>query len=121
MVSKYTTNLPIPLGLPHPIPGDFQTHPKIVLLTGSTGSLGSYLLELLLQSPSVERVWALNRPSEKSSLSERQINAFKERGIDEDLLRSAKLRLVEGTVSREMFGLGERDWYDVSLSIPPLL
>ena len=58
LLSKYSSDLPnncrLP-GLPH------SGGPMYVLLTGSTGSLGSYLLNSLLDSPSVSKVYCLNR------------------------------------------------------------
>jgi len=34
---------------------------EVVVLTGSTGALGSYLLETLINTPSVHKIWCLNR------------------------------------------------------------
>ncbi|KAF9238233.1 hypothetical protein BU15DRAFT_62645 [Melanogaster broomeanus] len=59
-----------------------ETHPgrAVVLLTGSTGGLGSFLLSQLLENPTVERVYALNRPSSSTSIEERQRSAFLDKG-----------------------------------------
>ena len=43
------------------IPAKSSEEPHVVLLTGSTGSLGSYLLGLLLQDSTVSKVYCLNR------------------------------------------------------------
>jgi hypothetical protein len=111
MVKKYTKDLPIRGSSKRPsVP-----KPTRVLLTGSTGSLGSYLLELLIKNPQVEKVWALNRFNLKLSVIERQTNSFRDRGIDITLLESSKLSLLEGDVSQPRFGLSDEFWQEVRL------
>ncbi|KAM3511235.1 hypothetical protein MY11210_005104 [Beauveria gryllotalpidicola] len=56
---------------------------KTVLLTGSTGSLGSYLLHLLIHDPDVAKVVCLNRS--KDGGRAKQLEANKERGLSTDL------------------------------------
>lgn len=51
----------------------------VVILAGSTGSLGSYLLATLLTSPKVSKVICLNRSSDAAT---RQKASFKQRGLD---------------------------------------
>jgi Male sterility protein len=69
-----------------------------VLVTGTTGALGAYLLETLLVDPSVDEVIALNRHS-RSVQAEgggvRQQTAFDKRGINQDLLGSRKLTFID--------------------------
>ncbi|KAI2996525.1 hypothetical protein CBS147346_9312 [Aspergillus niger] len=56
--------------------------PHVVILTGSTGNLGSYLLDTLLQSPSVTYVHCLNRnPDAEAS------HRVKRNGMKTDLSR----------------------------------
>ncbi|KAF9238231.1 putative nonribosomal peptide synthetase, partial [Melanogaster broomeanus] len=76
----------------------------VVLLTGSTGGLGSFLLSQLLENPMVERVYALNRPS-STSIEKRQRSAFLDRDLSVDLLRSSKLVYVEADASQARCGL----------------
>lgn len=48
----------------------------VVLLTGSTGGLGSYMLQELPRNEEVERVYAYNRPARgKTTIQERQEEA----------------------------------------------
>ncbi|KAJ6479301.1 hypothetical protein C8R47DRAFT_1178494 [Mycena vitilis] len=70
----------------------------VVLLTGSTGGLGSHMLEILLRLPSVQRVYAFNRKGRTSS-SERQLDAFTDRALVVGLLSSPKLVYLEGDTS----------------------
>lgn len=57
----------------------------IVALTGSTGSLGTYLLHSLLSSPHISKIYCLNRAHSTSSPLPRQISALQSRGLPSDL------------------------------------
>ncbi|KAJ7656957.1 putative aminoadipate reductase [Mycena polygramma] len=81
----------------------------IVLLTGSTGGLGSHMLEILLGLPVVERVYAFNRKG-RTSASERQLDAFTDRALDVSLLSSSKLVYLEGDTSSADLGLPSDVW-----------
>ncbi|KAJ7144760.1 putative aminoadipate reductase [Mycena crocata] len=76
----------------------------VVLLTGSTGGLGSHILEILLGLAGVERVYAFNRRG-RTSASERQKNAFIDHALDAALLSSTKLVYLEGDTSTAELGL----------------
>jgi FlaA1/EpsC-like NDP-sugar epimerase len=81
---------------------------KVVLLTGSTGGLGSHLLELLASHPSVHKIYALNRTGRVGTTVEsRQRLAFTERGIDTQLLHGDKVVLLEGDLTKATLGLDE--------------
>ncbi|KAL8850362.1 MAG: hypothetical protein Q9221_004682 [Calogaya cf. arnoldii] len=56
-------------------------HTSTVLITGSTGSLGSYLLCKLLGNPDVKRVFCLNRTSGEDAYY-RQKHALRAKGIE---------------------------------------
>ncbi|KAG9309638.1 putative aminoadipate reductase [Chiua virens] len=94
MIEKYSVGLRGP-----------AVEPVVVLLTGSTGGLGCFLLAQLLQSHVVQRVIALNRPSSTKSIQERQQSAFEDRGLPIDLLDSNKLVYVESNAGSEWCGL----------------
>ena len=102
MIDKHSS------GLPASVNGIFQNeiYPtrSIVLLTGSTGGLGSLLLAQLIENPTVRRVYALNRPSSTSS-AQRQSLAFIDKGLSVDLLKSDKLVYVEADASQNKCGL----------------
>jgi Male sterility protein len=75
-----------------------QDEKRAVLVTGTTGALGCYLLETLLLDPSVDEVFALNRCSRSAHVEwghTRQITAFQKRGINQGLLESTKLTFVD--------------------------
>lgn len=99
---------------------------EVVFLTGSTGGLGSQLLARLLVSRSVSRVYAFNRPStnsasEKASLYQRHLDAFRDRGSDVELLKSSKLVFVEGDTSVDGFGIAPELFAEIKNSITTII
>ena len=54
--------------------------PDIIILTGSTGALGPYLLDSLLKAPNVERIYCLGR----AASAERQVEINASRGLSTD-------------------------------------
>lgn len=109
MVAKYSADLPAH----KPIAGLEPVEGEVVLITGTTGTLGTYLLSRLLQDPRISRVYALNREG-KGSLLQRQEEAFKDKGVDVTLLKSAKLRLVVGEAPEKHLGLSMALFEEVS-------
>ncbi|KAJ7164463.1 hypothetical protein C8R46DRAFT_901759 [Mycena filopes] len=102
MVRKYTQEFP-------PRFSDVEAPTEeVVLVTGTTGALGSYLLAHLLLHPEFTAVYALNRPG--GSIRERQRASFLNHGIDDDLLNSPKLHLLEGDLTQSAFGLAASDF-----------
>jgi hypothetical protein len=103
-VDKYTKNIPSFATVPcaDPLAGG-----AVILVTGTTGGLGSHLLQTLASSTSVAKVYALNRPSSNGQpLVERQRLSLVERGLDEAILGSSKLELLEADLEEESLGLG---------------
>ncbi|KAI0057320.1 NAD(P)-binding protein, partial [Artomyces pyxidatus] len=94
-----------PTQSPHPYSTDPASFDEVVLLTGSTGRLGCHLLVQLLQKPSVTKVYALNR-SASVSLQNRHRQVFEKWRLDADLLRSPKLELLEGDITRQDLQVG---------------
>ncbi|TCD65176.1 putative NRPS-like protein biosynthetic cluster [Steccherinum ochraceum] len=76
--------------------------PVVVLLTGSTGNLGSHVLESLLLDERVTRVFTLNR---HSSRKDRQRDAFIDGKFSLELLKSKKLSPLIGDTSLPDLGL----------------
>jgi hypothetical protein len=92
-----------------------------VLLTGSTGSLGCHLLELLFYSPSISRIYALIRPHPTHSILKSQSDALKKINKSPDILADQKIVLLEGISSASRFGLSTEQFnkilQDVTLVI----
>jgi hypothetical protein len=114
MIEKYSVGLDGPVdGV---LPSSQLVEPAVVLLTGSTGGLGSFLLSELLTSPVVQHVFAFNRPSSTKSIEERQKAAFRDRGLQVDLLESNKLVYIEADASLEKCGLSPAQYEEVGLT-----
>ena len=75
----------------------------VVLVTGTTGGFGCDMLEHLLQDEDVHVVYAFNRKG--VPLMERHVARFRERDLDEDLLLSPKLKLIESELDVPSFGV----------------
>ncbi|KZP33066.1 putative nonribosomal peptide synthetase [Athelia psychrophila] len=94
----------------------------VVLLTGSTGALGSYLLESLLNDPRVKKVYAYNRPGRSTAtIQARQRDAFADKGFDVDLLTSPKLAYLEGDSARPQLGLSDGLYAEVRASVTTII
>lgn len=91
---------------------------SVVLLTGSTGNLGSPLLASLLQDPRVQRVYAFNRaPSGVQSMFERHIGKFTDWGLDVTLLKSDKVFFVSGDTALPNLGIDSTLYDEVRSAI----
>ncbi|EKG14498.1 AMP-dependent synthetase/ligase [Macrophomina phaseolina MS6] len=96
MVKKYTSDLP-KTASPLPALPEKQT----IVLTGSTGSLGNYILSDLIASPAVAHVYCLNR---SDSAAARQTQSFQERDAPTDF---SKVTFLRTDFSQARFGLDQ--------------
>lgn len=80
-----------------------------VAITGTTGSLGSYLLERFLKDDHVHKIYCLNRSDDAST---RQEQSFTARGKTYDL--SAKTNFLTVKFGEPRFGLSEADYEQLS-------
>ena len=85
-----------------------------VLLTGSTGNLGSHILDALLRDPRILRIYAFNRASSHQPL-DRHISRFENNGLDKALLTSEKLTFLEGDASQDNLGVESSVFKQVSI------
>ncbi|KAK0192594.1 male sterility protein-domain-containing protein [Armillaria mellea] len=119
MVHKYTDDFPE--RRPHTLstPGPQSI---VVLLTGSTGGLGSYLLAELIKDPSVSHIYAINRPpGGVDGLWQKQRRAFMERGIDAALLKCPKIDLLEADLASPQLGLPQSSYQDMLRSVTHII
>ena len=92
-------------GLPKHSPRMDRPAESIVLVTGTTGSMGAALLAALVDDPKVAMVYAVNRKS-GTSLAERQKQALAYRGYDaERIVKSEKVVFVDTNMDSDSFGL----------------
>ncbi|RBR03142.1 hypothetical protein FVER53590_00238 [Fusarium verticillioides] len=97
-VAKYTRNLPAPrTGKQAPL-DDGQT----VIVTGTTGSLGAYMLDQLCRLESVKKIIALNRSDDGGVSRQPSINEF--RGLTTDF---SKVEFLHADLSLPDLGLGQ--------------
>ncbi|KAI5992475.1 hypothetical protein EDD15DRAFT_2168052 [Pisolithus albus] len=89
---------------------------QVVLLMGSTGSLGSHILYHLHRCEEVRRIYALNRGKrdDLDSLYSRQENALRVRGIPPKMLRDGKVVLIPSDLTSDDLGLESSLFQEVS-------
>jgi thioester reductase-like protein len=97
MVERYTRDLPTSSVLEPAVTPDRHT----VILTGSTGSLGNYVLQELISSPVVARVFCFNR---SAAAATRQRHSFVSRGHEANF---AKVNFLHTDLGQDRFGLSE--------------
>ncbi|KAK1992606.1 thioester reductase domain-containing protein [Colletotrichum falcatum] len=85
-LAKYTSDLPPRNPAGKPAPAD---RGQTVLVTGTTGGLGSYLLDLMESNPAVGRIVCLNRGEDGAA---RQARASAERGLATSWTKAEFLR-----------------------------
>jgi len=102
MIGRYV------VGLEHPIGAGSPSNGVTVLITGTTGNLGSQILEILLKDNTISKIYALNRTA--GDVRKRHADRFKDKGFSVDLLLSPKLVLLEGDITQKNAGL-EKDVY----------
>ena len=99
-IERYTRDLPATRTDKARTTDESQT----VLLTGSTGALGSYLLDFLCSSPRVARVICLNRAENGR---ERQTSVSSGRGLATDF---REVDFLHADLGRDNLGLGRADY-----------
>ncbi|MCJ1245408.1 hypothetical protein MMC30_002612 [Trapelia coarctata] len=99
---------------PPKTPKKRQDH--VVVLTGSTGALGSYILHALLAIPAVSHVYCLNRASDGLSL---QIERNKARGLPLHL-DVARVTFIKADLSQTRLGL-DSETYSILLDVATLV
>ena len=77
-----------------------------VVLTGSTGSLGAYLIDTLIASPMVAHVFALNRAADGKA-KQTQSNTTRKLGVD-----FSKVIFLQASMGEKNLGLKQED-YDI--------
>lgn len=103
-LAKYTKELPeADLSKPEPLSNE-----QTVLITGTTGSLGCYMLDLLCRSPNIKNIVALNRG--KDGGASRQGSCSQERGLAQDF---SKVEFLGADLSLPDFGLGSTKYSEL--------
>ncbi|KAK7416594.1 hypothetical protein QQX98_005065 [Neonectria punicea] len=79
---------------------------NIIILTGSTGRLGSYILDELMQSTPVREIWCVNR---SPTARQRQTELNTKRGLDVDF-EGHNARFLQADLAKERLGLDIGDY-----------
>ncbi|KAK7461264.1 hypothetical protein VKT23_008439 [Stygiomarasmius scandens] len=111
LLSKYTTLFPAHSGTLD-LPSE-----EILIVTGTTGHLGSHILSQLLQNPNVKRVYALNRPESKHKQGE----AFTTGGYPSALLDSNKLVCITADLAKVDLGLDSAIYEEMKQNITGII
>lgn len=77
-----------------------------VILTGSTGAIGSYILDELLANQSIEHIWCLNRKEKEVSVK-KHAELRESRGLSPLDLKKSRVSFLTVNLSEEFFGLAE--------------
>jgi thioester reductase-like protein len=99
----HTANLPITARVARPRSSDEE----VVLLTGSTGNLGSYILDSLVSNSSISHIYCLNRGPESA---ERQQKSQASKGLQP---LHQKAEYIEADTSKPYFGLPLREYREM--------
>ena len=91
-----------------------------VLLTGSTGNLGSYVLASLVEQLNVTKVVCLNRPSKKDPFM-RQQEAFKQRGITVSQDHWTKIQIYQSDLAASNLGLPNDLYIDLKKQLTHII
>jgi thioester reductase-like protein len=99
LVNKYTAEIPAPKWET----SSESRREEAILLTGSTGRLGCYILNQLTEKENVVKIYALNRPSAIGLSAEtRQKDALRTWGLS---VNSEKIVFLEYDPSKDKLGL----------------
>ena len=112
LVEKYTHDLPERRGS---LPDALEKH--TVILTGSTGSLGSYLLGSLLNDASVVKIYCLNR----SDAEARQIRSLQEKGLNANPTILERVEFLKVSFGAERFGLDTAKYEEMLRSVDTII
>ncbi|TQN70617.1 Non-canonical non-ribosomal peptide synthetase FUB8, partial [Colletotrichum shisoi] len=78
---------------------------QTVILTGSTGNMGCYLLDELVRNPRVKKVVCLNRSADGGA--GKQAKAMEERGLRQPPAESGRVEFLHAELARPKLGLPE--------------
>ena len=109
MIDKYGADIPV---AKHPRSSGIKFG-AVVLLTGTTGNIGSHILASLLADGRVAKVYAMNRGTSIEQVIERQRAAFEDRGLPVNLLDNGRFVPATGSLGQERFGLSRGEFDEV--------
>lgn len=104
LLERFVGDLPVSYAFPPPSTG--PGHDMHIVLTGSTGSLGSHMLHHLIAVPGVTKIYCLNRAVDGQE-KQKQSNA--ERGLT-DIWSPDQVKFIHTDMSKSKFGLDDQTY-----------
>ncbi|KAL0144958.1 hypothetical protein V8B55DRAFT_1569449 [Mucor lusitanicus] len=93
-----------------------ESRPNVVLLTGATGSVGSFILRALLQDPVVTKVYCCVR-GEEHQLKDRLVEAITSRLLDASLLETDRLEILPMRFDESLLGLSKERYHQLKMEV----
>ncbi|KAI5362759.1 Putative fatty acyl-coenzyme A reductase, NAD-binding domain, NAD(P)-binding domain superfamily [Septoria linicola] len=87
-----------------------------VLLTGSTGNLGTYILDRLIKSQQVEQIWCLNRSDDVSTRQKKLLGA---KGLSIEI--PAYVSFFQSNTAAHDLGLTTEDCADIASNVTHII
>ena len=115
LVDEVTRNLENKLSIST---APLRTAQRGVLLTGSTGSLGTHLLRALIEDVSISKITCLNR---SANSRERQKHIFASLGIEYDPSAWSKVEFFQANYGESNLGMPEPRYYELCASIDVII
>ncbi|QKX61516.1 uncharacterized protein TRUGW13939_08668 [Talaromyces rugulosus] len=110
LIEKYTEDLP------EKQVGHFHRLGKYaVILSGSTGSLGNYILNELILDPEISKIYCLNRSEDAEK---RQIRSFEEKGLGH---LSSRVEFLRAKFGAEKLGLSDHKYEELKDSVDTII
>ncbi|KAF9649184.1 acetyl-CoA synthetase-like protein [Thelephora ganbajun] len=115
MVGRYIKDFPA-----HKPVGGVKPQGDVILITGTTGAIGSNTLAELYEPPNVTKIFVLARSS-STPISTRQKKALVDRGRDPSIVDSPKVTLLEGDPGLTSFGLSDDVFSELKSTVTHIL
>lgn len=116
LVKKYTAGFKVPT-FSSAAPASTGT---VVMVTGTTGSLGSHIAYFLAQQENIKQVVCLNR-EHRDEPNARQYKSMREKGIRFPENLKHKMRVLQTDTAKPLFGLSASEYEELAGSVTHLI
>ncbi|GAN04860.1 L-aminoadipate-semialdehyde dehydrogenase [Mucor ambiguus] len=93
-----------------------ESKPKVVLLTGATGSVGSFILRELLQDPTVDKIYCCVR-GEDHQLRDRLVEALTSRLLDASMLETERVEVLPMRFDEPFLGFSKQRYHQLKKEV----
>ncbi|KAK4166873.1 hypothetical protein QBC43DRAFT_367805 [Cladorrhinum sp. PSN259] len=116
LVRKYTAAFKAPT---HRFTAPLSTG-RVVMVTGTTGSLGSHVAYCLAQQDDIKQVVCLNR-EHRDEPNARQYKSMRDKGIRFPENLKQKMRVLQADTAKPLFGLSPSEYDELASSVTHLI